>query len=62
VISALEECVARQTGVSTPDLHPLDDTVNATSCIRIILAMRIITRWLEIRDIPGLPGSRCSPR
>jgi len=62
VISALEECLARQTGVATPDLHPSEDTVNATSCIRIILAMRIITRWLEIRDIPGLPGSRCSPR
>ncbi|MBP1927663.1 phosphoribulokinase [Methanolinea mesophila] len=50
VISGLEGCVARQTGVYPPGLVHPDDTVNATACIRIILAIRIISRWLEIRD------------
>ena len=50
VTGALEECVARQTGVVNPELANQGDTVNATGCIRIILAMRIISRWLEVMD------------
>jgi phosphoribulokinase len=59
VISGLEGCVARQTGIAVPGLHHQEDTVNATSCIRIILAIRIISRWLEIRDPDRPPRISC---